>query len=40
MAATVVTYKLLYKPMDKEMEKGNFRPPSLRNHLTDFDENS
>jgi len=40
LAGTVVTYTLWYKPMDKEMEKGNFRPPGLRNHLTDFHETS
>ena len=33
-----VVYKLLYKPMAKSMEVGKFRPPQLRNRLTDFDE--
>jgi len=29
---------ILYKSMAKSMGKGKFRPPQLRNRLTDFDE--
>jgi len=30
--------EILYKPIAKLMGNGKFRPPQLRNRLTDFDE--